>query len=69
MKARVPTPLERLNIQRTKGREVITTLRNQGLSEEEIAKKLGVPYEKWKKFLWQIGMIKPNPNDKYGFKT
>jgi site-specific recombinase XerC len=61
MKARIPTPLEQLNAQRTKGRELIKKLRDQGYNDETIAKKLGVPYEKWGKFLWQIGMIEVKP--------
>jgi hypothetical protein len=26
------------------------------MKDEEIAKKLGVPFSKWMKFLWHIGM-------------
>lgn len=66
MKARIPTPLERLSTERKKGRELIRQLRQQGMKDEEIAKKLSVPFSKWKKFLWQIGMpfdeYPPNPN-------
>lgn len=56
MKARIPTPLEKLSAERRKGRELIKQLREKGITDEEIAKKLGVPYSKWEKFLWQIGM-------------
>lgn len=56
MKARIPTPLDRLNAERAKGRDLIRELRNKGMKDEEIAKKLGVPFSKWKQFLWQIGM-------------
>lgn len=66
MKARIPTPLERLSTERKKGRELIRQLRKQGMKDEEIAKKLGVPFSKWKRFLWQIGMpfdeYPPSPN-------
>lgn len=55
MKCRIPTPLERLAADRKKGRELIEQLRSQGYSDEDIAKKLGVPYDKWNRFLWQIG--------------
>lgn len=56
MKCRIPTPLERQAADRRKGRELIEQLRTQGYSDEDIAKKLGVPMSKWTKFLWQIGM-------------
>lgn len=56
MKARIPTPLDRLQTERAKGRDLIRELRNKGMKDEEISKKLGVPYSKWMKFLWQIGM-------------
>jgi hypothetical protein len=61
MKARIPTPLERLAEQRRKGRDLIRQLRAQGLADSDICKKLGVPESRWKKFLWQIGM----PFDEY----
>lgn len=61
MKARIPTPLEKLNTERRKGRDLIRDLRSKGFTDEDIAKKLGVPFSKWKKFLWQIGM----PFDEY----
>lgn len=61
MKARIPTPLEKLNAERAKGRDLIRDLRAKGMKDDEIAKKLGVPFTKWKKFLWQIGM----PFDEY----
>lgn len=56
MKCRIPTPLEKLQTERRKGRDLIRDLRKKGMTDEEIAKKLGVPYSKWMKFLWQIGM-------------
>lgn len=56
MKCRIPTPLEKLQTERRKGRDLIRDLRKKGMPDEEIAKKLGVPYSKWMKFLWQIGM-------------
>lgn len=56
MKARVPTPLERQAEQRRKGRELIKQLRAQGMEDTEICRRLGVPEDKWLKFLWQIGM-------------
>lgn len=56
MKARIPTPLERQAADRAKGRDLIRKLRSDGYSDEQIASKLGVPYSKWIKFLWQIGM-------------
>lgn len=65
MKARIPTPLERQAEQRRKGRDLIRQLREKGMSDEEIAEKLGVPFTKWKKFLWQIGM----PFDEYPKKN
>ena len=65
MKARIPTPLERQAEQRRKGRDLIRQLREKGMTDEEIAGKLGVPFAKWKKFLWQIGM----PFDEYPKKN
>lgn len=56
MKCRLPNPIETLEQQRAKGRELIRQLREKGYSDKEIAKKLGVPEEKWTKFLLQIGM-------------
>lgn len=56
MKCRIPTPLEKLQTERRKGRDLIRDLRKKGMTDEEIANKLGVPYSKWMKFLWQIGM-------------
>ena len=56
MKCRMPTPLEKQASDRKKGRELIKQLRENGLTDKDIAAKLGVPYEKWTKFLWQIGM-------------
>lgn len=56
MKCRIPTPLEKLQTERRKGRDLIRDLRKKGMTDEEIAKKLGVPYSKWMKFLWRIGM-------------
>lgn len=56
MKCRMPTPEETLNQQREKGRNLIRQLREKGYSDNEICKKLGVPEEKWKRFLLQIGM-------------
>ena len=56
MKCRIPTPLERQAADRRKGRELIEQLRTQGYSDEDIAKKLGVPMSRWTAFLWQIGM-------------
>lgn len=61
MKCRIPTPLEKLQTERRKGRDLIRDLRKNGMTDEDIAKKLGVPYSKWMKFLWQIGM----PFDEY----
>ena len=65
MKARIPTPLERLQDQRKKGRELIENMRAQGLSDEDIAKKLGVPFRKWAQFLWQIGMPLSSKNKNF----
>jgi hypothetical protein len=56
MKARIPTPLERQSEQRRKGRDLIRSLRDKGIPDSEICRKLGVPESKWLKFLWQIGM-------------
>ena len=56
MKCRLPNPIETLEQQRAKGRELIRQLREKGYSDKEIANKLGVPEEKWTKFLLQIGM-------------
>lgn len=56
MKARIITPEKKLESDRKKGRELINDLRNKGWSDDRIAGALGVPFNKWKQFLINIGM-------------
>jgi hypothetical protein len=56
MKCRLPTPEERLKQQREKGRNLIRQMREKGYSDKEICEKLGVPKDRWNRFLIQIGM-------------
>jgi hypothetical protein len=56
MKARIITPERKLESDRKKGRELINDLRGKGWSDDRIAGALGVPFNKWKQFLINIGM-------------
>lgn len=56
MKARIPTPEQKMESDRKKGRKLINDLRDKGWSDDRIAAALGVPFTKWKQFLINIGM-------------
>lgn len=56
MKARIPTEEQKRESDRKKGRKLINDLRDKGWDDNRIARALGVPENKWKQFLINIGM-------------
>lgn len=58
MKARIPPkkPTMPLEQQREKGKALIEKLRKEGLSDEDIARKIGVPVEMMPRFIKHIGL-------------
>lgn len=64
MKARIPTEVERFNANRKRGVELIKKLRGEGFSDEEIARKLGVPLEMAPRFFKWVGADEPKEENK-----
>lgn len=66
MKARIPNEEQQRESWRKKGRKLIDDLRNRGWEDSRIARALGIPENKWKQFLINIGMnpyVKGTPKD------